>query len=101
MKTGILTAAAGCALMVLALLFSSGYHPRSGVLGNLQTMEVAIIEGRYVSGEGPGLSKFFSGHYEGRVAIPTRWLVAISSLTIIGGLAFIAVDLTSRRATPN
>ena len=74
---------------------------RWGVLGNLQTMEVAIIEGRYVSGEGPGLSKFLSSRYEGRVAIPTRWLVAISSLTIIGGLALIAVNLTSRGSTPN
>lgn len=99
MKGGIWTVAAGCALIVLALLFSSEYHPRRGVLGNLQAMEIAIIEGRYVTAEGQGF--FRTGHYEGRVAIPTRWLVALSALIIIGGLALIAVDLTSRRSTPN
>jgi hypothetical protein len=99
MKAGILAVAAGSALMVLSLLFSSGYYPRRGVLGNLHTMEIAIVDGLYVPGEGPGLLS--PGRYEGRVAIPTRWPVAVSSLVIIGGLALISVDLTSRRSTPN
>jgi hypothetical protein len=94
MKVGIIAVAAGTALMALTLFFSSGYHPMRGFLGNVQTMEIVFVEGRYVKGEGHSISDLL-GHYEGRFAIPTRWLVAASSLVIIGGFALTAIACTS------
>ena len=75
----------GIAVVVLSLLFSSGYHPRLGFFGSIERMEVVLVKGTYRENIFHVLDQTIPGVWEGRVSIPIRYPLAVSVLLIVFG----------------
>jgi hypothetical protein len=91
MKRAITITAVGIVLILASLIFSSGHHPQLTFLGNLQQMEIVLVEGKYVTSP-----RSFIGHYQGRVGIPTKYPFIISVIITVAGLVMIINRVTSR-----
>lgn len=90
MKRAIIVIAVGLVLILTTLVFSSGHVPQRTFLGNLQEMKIVIAEGEYVG-------QLFSGHYEGRIAIPTKYPFILSVIVASIGIVMLVTEITSRK----
>jgi hypothetical protein len=93
MKRAIIVISVGLVLILTTLVFSSGHDSRRTFLGNLQRMEIVIAEGEYVTEPG----KLFSGHYEGRTTIPTKYPFILSVIVASTGIVMLVTEITSRK----
>jgi Flp pilus assembly protein TadD len=79
----IILIATAITLIPLALLFSSSYKPRLGLIGNLQEMEIMLREGEWVANSYVPLG----GYMVGQVTIPTRYVLVL--LLVITAAGFV------------
>ena len=84
---GIITILLGVGLLFISILFSSGYHPKRNFIGNIPRMKIVLDKGEYVLGTG-----LYSGHYEGRVAIPLKYPLSLSVVLILLGTGIVLIS---------
>lgn len=85
---GIITILAGIAVLFISIFFSSGSHPKSDLIGKISQLEIVLEEGEYVSGTG----LFSIGHYEGRISIPLKYPLSLSTLLILIGTGIVLLS---------
>jgi hypothetical protein len=92
MKKPVIIISIGLVLMISTLVFSSGHSSKRTFLGNLQQMEIVLVEGEYVTGPGA-----WFGHYEGGTRIPTKYPFIVSVIVTVTGVAMLITEIATRK----
>jgi hypothetical protein len=111
-KNGIIITLIGIGLFLISIFFSEGYSPRRDIISNMYNMEIVINEGRLVDDTGlyssdyedsvsagkgafgglmgrePGERSVHLGtvKIEGRLSIPLKYLLALSTIITLVGI---------------
>ncbi|MDD4052583.1 MAG: hypothetical protein PHR28_11890 [candidate division Zixibacteria bacterium] len=86
---GIITILAGIGILLLSIIFSSGYNSKEDFLGNILQMRIIVDRGEYVPG-----TVFEHGYVKKKeIAIPLKYPLSFSVLLIIVGMG---IKLTSK-----
>lgn len=85
---GIITILLGVGLIVILATFSSNYHLKRGIMGNIISMEIVFQKGEYKTDAG----RLFSGHYEGRFAVPYKYFFAVGIILIVIGTGLVLLQ---------
>lgn len=101
-KSGIIITLIGIGVFLISIFASEGYDQRRSIMGNMYSMEVVIYGGRvvypvYPSSDTPGsqaerLSKYSSPSIEGRLSIPLRYLLSLSTVITLVGIGKILLS---------
>ena len=83
---GIITILVGVGLLFISIFFSSGSHPKRDFIGNISRMKIMLVKGEYISG-----ADIYSGHYEGRVAIPLKYPLSLAVVLILIGTGIVLI----------
>jgi len=84
---GIITILAGIGVLCISFFFSSGYHPKLDIMGNIFRMEIVLRQGHMLDLSIPG-----EDYHIERVAIPLKYPLSLSVLLILSGTGIVLVS---------
>lgn len=98
---GVISILIGVGFLLISILFSSGYSSEAGFMQSLSYMEMVFIEGDYIKAEfgyqSGSYQMITDGHYDGRVAIPLKYLVSISIIITLFGVGLTTLSKSNGR----
>ena len=94
-NTGVISILSGIGFLLISFLFSSGYIPDLGLIGSFNNMEIVFVEGEYIETTyygAYGENVLSPSHYEGRFAIPLKYPITLSIVSILFGIGVVALS---------
>lgn len=101
-RNGVILSILGVGVFIIGLTFSSGGYSTLSFIQNIQYRESVFIEGTLVpkKTETKRAESFFGkpsyttevvepSHYEGRIAVPFKYIVTLSVILVLLGTGFI------------
>ena len=86
-NVGIIAIIVGVGVIFISIFFSSKYHPKLNLIGNIHRMEIVLDEGRKTKKIGEGVFERYK--IEGKVAIPLKYPFSLAVLLILFGIGIV------------